>query len=88
MIIESQTIATTSKPSADQQNISPEVAEETVGKEIGTDSGLYTEQASDYEYFDNWDPELDFVLVSEPKYYTDEIYNHYYVNDFTNDIFY
>ena len=88
MIIESQTIATTNEPSADQQNISPEVAGETVGEKIGTDSGIYTNQASDYEYFNNWYPELEFVLVSEPKYYIDEIYNHYYVNDFTNDIFY
>ena len=57
VIIESQTIATTNEPSADRQNISPEVAEETVGEEIGTDSGLYTEQTSDYEYLDNWDPD-------------------------------
>ena len=88
VVIESQTIVTTNKPSADQQNISPEVAGETVGEKIGTDSGIYTNQASDYEYFNNWDPELDFALVSEPKYYIDEVYNHYYVNDFTNDIFY
>ena len=88
VVIESQTIVTMNEPSADQQNISPEVAGETVGEEIGTDSGLYTEQTSDYEYFDNWDPELGFVLVSKPIYYTDEIYNHYYANNFTNDVFY
>ena len=88
VIIESQTIAETSEPSADQENISPEVTEETVGNKIGTDSILYTEQASNYEYFDNWEPELDFVLVSGPKYYTDETYNHYYVNNFTNNVFY
>ena len=43
---------------------------------------------NDYEFFDNYKTEGEFVLYSGPKYYMDFAYDHFYINDFTNDIFY
>ena len=90
----------TSGPPTDQEETLPELAEETVGgeaeeileieniEEIETDSSSCNVKDSSYDYFNNWEPESDFVLSSGPKYYTDKTYNHYYVNDFTKDVFY
>ena len=43
---------------------------------------------NEYEFFDNTEAEEEFVIHSGPKYYVDVAYNHFYINDFTNDIFY
>ena len=83
----------------DQEEALPELAEKTEGgeieienveniEEIETDSNLCNVNNDNYDYFNNWEPEVDFVLSLGPKYYTDESYNHFYVNDFTNNVFY
>ena len=87
LVTESKTVVTATLPSDDQHRMLPEIAGETVVKDEGTKLGLCTDQNSEYEYFDNWGPELKLTLASEPKYYEDNIYDYCYVNDFTNDIF-
>ena len=83
----------------DQEEAVPELVEETKGGEINignegnikgieTDPNLSDINNDNYSFFNNWEPEVDFVLNSGPKYYTDEAYNHFYINDFTQDVFY
>ena len=40
------------------------------------------------EFFDYIKVEDEFVIHSEPKYYVDAVYNHFYTNDFSNDVFF
>ena len=83
----------------DQEEAVPELVEETKGGEINignegniegieTDPNLSDINNDNYSFFNNWEPEVDLVLNSGPKYYTDEAYNHFYINDFTQDVFY
>ena len=77
----------------------PELVEEMEGGELNIENvenikGLEDDPNSssidndNYNFFNNYETEVEFVLNSWPKYYMDVAYDHFYINDFTKDIFY
>ena len=77
----------------------PELVEEMEGGELNIENmenieGLEENPDSssinndNYKFFNDYETEVEFVLNSGPKYYMDVAYDHFYINDFTKDIFY
>ena len=43
---------------------------------------------NEYNFFDEIEMDDEFIIYSDPKYYGDAVYNHFYTNDFSNDMFF
>ena len=69
----------TSSPNAENMK---DVAETN----IYTNSGDLN--SNEYNFFDEIEMDDEFIIHLDPKYYGDAVYNHFYTNDFTNDVFY
>ena len=44
--------------------------------------------SNEYNFFDEIEMDDEFIIHSDPKYYGDAVYNHFYTNDFSNDMFF
>ena len=70
--------AQTSSPDAENMKNVAETNEYTISGDLNNNP---------YNFFDEIEMDDEFIIYSDPKYYGDVVYNHFYTNDFTNDVF-